>query len=195
MGAEFVLLAQTVVSRQIDAQDPAVLTIGTFNAGTKNNIIPDDAVLSLSMRAYSEGARTKLLDGVKHTAEGVAVAYGVAADRMPEVTVFQSTPPTINDSALAERERKVAIATLGSENVEAAVPLMGSEDVGVFTLEGEIPMAMFWTGAADPQELAASKKSGVPLPSPHSALFAPVYEPAIRTAVTTMTAMALDLLQ
>jgi hippurate hydrolase len=195
MGAEFVLLAQTVVSRQIDAQDPAVLTVGTFNAGTKNNIIPDDAVLSLSMRAYSESARTKLLDGVKRTADGVAVAYGVAADRMPEVTVFQSTPPTINDADLAERERKVAVATLGSENVDTAIPIMGSEDVGVFTLEGKIPLAMFWTGAADPQKLAASKKSGVPLPSPHSALFAPVYEPAIRSAVTTMTAMALDLLQ
>jgi hippurate hydrolase len=195
MGAEFVLLAQTVVSRQIDAQDPAVLTVGTFNAGTKNNIIPDDAVLGLSMRAYSEVARTKLLEGVKRTAAGVATAYGVAADRMPEVTVFQSTPPTINDQSLVERERKVAEATLGSGNVDTAIPSMGSEDVGVFTLDGKIPLAMFWTGAADPQKLAASKTSGVPLPSPHSALFAPVYEPAIRTAVTTMTAMALDLLQ
>ena len=195
MGAEFVMLAQTIVSRQISAQDPAVLTVGTFQAGTKNNIIPDDATLGLSMRAYSEEVRLKLLDGVKRTANGIAVAYGVAPTRMPEVSVVQSTTPTINDNALAERMRKVAVRTLGLLNVNAAVPIMGSEDVGVFSLDSRIPLAMFWLGAADPAKLAAAEKSGVPLPSPHSSLFAPVYEPAIRTGVLTMTAMAVDLLQ
>jgi metal-dependent amidase/aminoacylase/carboxypeptidase family protein len=72
---------------------------------------------------------------------------------------------------------------------------MGSEDVGYFGLDGKIPLTIFYLGAADPEKLAASKKSGVPLPSPHSALFAPVYDPAIRTGVTAMTAMAMDLLQ
>ena len=195
MGAEFVLLAQTIVSRQIDARDPAVLTIGTFHSGTKNNIIPDEATLGLSMRAYSEAVRQKLLDGVRRTANGVATAYGVSADRMPDVTVAESTVPTVNDAALAERMRKAAEQALGAERVDASTPVMGSEDVGYFSLDGKIPFVFFWLGAADPQKLAEARKTGVALPSNHSALFAPVYEPAIRTGVTAMTAMAMDLLK
>ncbi len=194
MASEFVVLAQSVVSRQIDAQDPAVLTVGTFHAGTKSNIIPDDAALGLSLRAYSETNRLKLIDGVKKTANGVATAYGVAADRMPEVTVVMSTPPTINDAPLEERMRRVAVRTLTAAKVDEAESVMGSEDVGAFTLDGKIPLSVFWLGAADPDKLAAARKGGAPLPSPHSALFAPVYEPAIRTGVTAMTAMVLDLL-
>ncbi len=195
MGAEFVMLAQTIVSRQIAAQDPAVLTVGTFHAGTKNNIIPDDAVLGLTMRAFSEEAAKTLLDGVKRTANGVAVAYGVAPDKMPEVTVFQSAIVTISDPALTERLHKVAVQTLGAANVKPVTPIMGSEDVGYFSLDGKIPFVIFYLGAADPEKLAAAKQGGAPLPTPHSALFAPVYDPAIRTGVTTMTAMAMDLLQ
>jgi amidohydrolase len=195
MGAEFVMLAQTIVSRQIAAQDPTVLTVGTFNAGLKNNIIPDDAILGLSMRAYSEEARLKLLDGVKRTANGIATAYGVAPERMPEVTVLESTMATINDAALAERMRKVAVQTLGAANVDPATAIMGSEDVGYFSQDGKIPFVIFYLGAADPAKLAVAKQGGAPLPTPHSTLFAPVYDPAIRTGVTTMTAMAMDLLQ
>jgi amidohydrolase len=195
MGAEFVMLAQAIVSRQIATLDPAVLTVGTFHAGTKNNIIPDDAVLGLSIRAYSEEVRQKLLDGVRRTANGVAMAYGVAPDRMPEVTVDESTVPTINNAALTERVRKIATKALGASNVDEAIPVMGSEDVGYFNLDGKIPFVFFWLGAADPEKWAAAKKTGVPLPSNHSARFAPVYEPTIRTGVMAMTAMAVDLLQ
>lgn len=195
MGAEFVMLAQTIVSRQIAAQDPAVLTVGTFHAGTKNNIIPDDAVLGLTMRAFSKDAGDKLLDGVKRTANGVAVAYGVSPDKMPEVSVFQSAAVTTSDPVLTERLQKVAAQTLGAKNVSPVTPIMGSEDVGYFSLDGRIPLTIFYLGAADPDKLAAAKQSGVPLPSPHSALFAPVYDPAIRTGVAAMTAMAMDLLQ
>jgi hippurate hydrolase len=194
MASEFVVLAQAVVSRQIPAQDPAVLTVGTFHAGTKLNIIPDDAVLGLSLRAYSDAARLQLIEGVRNAASGVATAYGVAADRMPEVTVTSSTPATINDAALTARMRKAAVQALGVARVDEAEPVMGSEDVGAFSLDGKIPLTVFWLGAADPAKLAASKAGGAPLPSPHSALFAPVYEPAVRTGVTAMTAMALSLL-
>jgi hippurate hydrolase len=79
--------------------------------------------------------------------------------------------------------------------MEAAESVMGSEDVGLFSLDGKIPAVMFRLGAADPEKLAESRKSGVPLPGLHSALFAPVYSPAITTGVTAMTAMALDLLK
>jgi hippurate hydrolase len=195
MGAEFVMLAQTVVSRQIAATDPAVLTIGTFHAGTKRNIISDEARLGLSMRFYTDEVRQKLLDGVRRAAAGVATAYGVAADRMPEVTVVESTVPTVNDAALAGRMRKVAERTLGASNVSAVPPVMGSEDVGYFSDGGKIPFVFLWLGAANPEKWAEAARTGVPLPTNHSARFAPDYQPALRTGVTNMTAMAMDLLQ
>jgi amidohydrolase len=195
LAAEFVLVAQTIVSRQINPQQPAVLTVGTIHGGTKNNIIPDEVQLGISVRAYSPAVRDAIVADIRHTAKGLAESYGVPEDRMPVVTLGESTPETYNDPALAERLRAPAIATLGKEHVEEATAVMGSEDVGLFTLEGKIPGMMYWLGAADAGKLAESKKTGVPLPSPHSALFAPVYEPAIKTGVTAMTAMALDLLK
>ncbi len=195
LAAEFVLVAQTIVSRQIDPQQPAVLTVGTIHGGTKNNIIPDEVTMGLTLRTYSPAVRDQIIADVRRTAEGLAQAYGVPADRMPTVTLGESTPATINDQALVERLRASAAAVLGKDRVLEARAVMGSEDVGLFSLDGKIPAAMYWLGAADPAKLEESHKSGVPLPSLHSALFAPVYTAAIPTGVTAMTAMALDLLK
>ena len=197
MAAEFVVLAQSIVSRQVDPQQPAVLTVGTIHGGTKRNIIPDDVTMGLTLRTYSEKVRDQIIADIRRTADGIASGYGVPADRMPIVTVSQSeiTPATYNDPALAERVKAVAIATLGRDHVLPADAVMGSEDVGLFTLGGKIPGVMFWLGAADPDKLAHARETGVPLPGPHSALFAPVYAPTIATGVTAMTAMALDLLK
>jgi len=195
LAAEFVLVAQTIVSRQIDAQEPAVLTVGTIHGGTKNNIIPDEVTMGLTLRTYSMDLRDQIVAAIKRELNGLAEGYGIPSDRMPTVTIMESTPPTLNDAALAERMRTSATATLGKERVVQATAIMGSEDVGLFTLDGKIPGAMYWLGAADAEKLAESRKTGVPLPSPHSALFAPVYAPAIKTGVAAMTAMALDLLK
>jgi hippurate hydrolase len=113
---------------------------------------------------------------------------------MPEIQLLESTVPTLNDAALADRMKKVAERALGAERVDKATPVMGSEDVGYFSLDGKIPFVFYWLGASDPQKLAAWRAGGTPLPSNHSALFAPVYEPAIRTGVTAMSAMVFDLL-
>jgi amidohydrolase len=193
LAAEFVLVAQTIVSRQIDPQQPAVLTVGTIHGGTKNNIIPDEVSMGMTLRTYSPAVRDAIIADVRHTAEGLAIAYGVPADRMPIVTLGESTPATLNESSLAERLRASASAALGEDRVLEARPVMGSEDVGLFSLDGKIPAVMYWLGAADPAKLAESRKTGVPLPSLHSALFAPVYSAAIPTGVTAMTAMAMDL--
>jgi hippurate hydrolase len=195
LAAEFVLVAQTIVSRQIDPQDPAVLTVGTIHGGTKNNIIPDEVTMGLTLRAYSPEVRDHIIEAIRREAGGLAQGYGIPADRMPTVTVGRITPATWNDPAMAARMKADAIAALGKDRVSDADPIMASEDVGLFTLEGKIPGTMYWLGAADAEKLAESKKTGVPLPSPHSALFAPVYAPAITTGVTAMTAMALDLLK
>ena len=197
MAAEFVVLAQSIVSRQIDPQQPAVLTVGTIHGGAKRNIIPEEVTMGLTLRAYSDKVRDQIIASVRRTAEGIAVGYGVPQDRMPIVTVSQTeiTPATYNDAPLAERLRKVAVATLGADHVEDAESLMGSEDVGLFALDNKVPAVMFILGAADPDKLTHAKETGVPLPGPHSPLFAPVYGPAITTGVTAMTAMALDLLK
>jgi hippurate hydrolase len=195
LAAEFVLMAQTIVSRQIDPQQPAVLTVGTIHGGTKNNIIPDEVTMGLTLRAYSPAVRDQIVADVRRTAKGLAEAYGIPPGLMPTVTMGESTPVTFNDVALAERLRAVSVATLGKDRVLQAQSVMGSEDVGAFSLDGKIPTVMYHLGASDPEKLAQSRKSGVPLPGLHSALFAPVYAPAITTGVTAMTAIALDLLK
>jgi amidohydrolase len=194
LAAEFVLVAQTIVSRQVDPQQPAVLTIGTIHGGTKNNIIPDEVTMGLTLRTYSTAVRDRIVEDVRRTAKGLAEAYGIPADRMPTVSLTEGTPATYNDPALAERVRAAAVKALGPTRVEEAKSVMGSEDVGMFTLDGKIPGVMYWLGAADRTKFEESQKTGVPLPSFHSALFAPVYSEAIPTGVTAMTAMALDLL-
>ena len=197
MAAEFIVLAQSIVSRQIDPQQPAVLTVGTIHGGTKRNIIPEEVTMGITLRAYSDKVRDQIIADIRRTAEGIAAGYGVPQDRMPIVTVSQSeiTPATYNDPAVAERLRAVAIAALGADHVQPAESVMGSEDVGLFSLDGKIPAVMFWLGAADPGKLAHARETGVPLPGPHSPLFAPVYAPTITTGVTAMTVIALDLLK
>jgi amidohydrolase len=195
MGAEFVMMAQTIVSRQTPAQSPAVLTVGTFQAGTKNNIIPDDATLGLTLRSYDKQVMENMIAAVRRTANSVAEAYGVAADRMPTITIPEKTDPTVSDPELTARMQKVAVDALGKDRVTKVIPVMGAEDVGFLTDGGKIPMLVFRLGVADPGKLAEAQKTGKPLPNIHSALFAPVYGPAIRTGVTALTSMALNLLQ
>lgn len=195
LASEFVLLAQTIVSRQIDPQQPAVLTVGMFHGGTKNSIIPDEVKLGLTLRTYSQAVQDEIISDIRRTLKGLAEAYGLPADRLPIVTILSKGSATVNDDAMAERLREVAVATLGKDHVEQAKAVMMSEDVGLFTWDGRTPGVMYWLGTADQEKLAESKKSGRALPGTHSPLFAPVYAPAITTGVTAMKAMALDLLK
>ncbi len=197
MAAEFVVLAQGIVARQIDPREPAVLTVGTIHGGAKRNIIPEEVTMGLTLRTFNDKERDQIIEAVKRTAEGIAVGYGVPQDRMPVVTVSKTehAPVNVNDPALADRLRTVAQKTLGADHVETTESSMGSEDVGEFSLGNKIPELMFWLGAAEPAKLAHAKQIGVPLPAMHSPLFAPDYKPTIETGVTAMTAMAMDLMK
>ncbi|RSL15973.1 hippurate hydrolase [Edaphobacter aggregans] len=197
MAAAFITQVQTVVSRSVSPQQPAVVTVGDIHGGTKRNIIPDEVKMELTTRSYSEEVRQTIIDGVKRTARGVAIAAGVPEDRMPVVTVLEdeSTPAMINDVALSARLQKIFVAKLGAENVVEKKPIMGSEDFGIFSMGEKIPAVIFWLGAYDPAKVAESEKTGKSLPSPHSPLFAPLPEPALRTGITAMTDAALELLQ
>jgi amidohydrolase len=197
MAAEFVVLAQGIVARQIDPREPAVLTVGTIHGGAKRNIIPEEVTMGLTLRTFNDKERDQIIEAVRRIAEGIAVGYGVPQDRMPVVTVSKTeyAPVNVNDPALADRLRAVAQKTLGADHVETTDATMGSEDVGEFSLGNKIPELMFWLGAAEPAKLAHAREIGVPLPAMHSPLFAPDYKPTIETGVTAMTAMAMDLMK
>jgi hippurate hydrolase len=198
LSAEIIMELQTIVSREISPLDPAVVTVGSIHGGTKHNIIPDDVHLQLTVRAYKEEVRQKILASIARIARGNAISAGVPDDLAPIVTVNkdEAVPATYNDPALTERLAAVFKRALGEENVEKRPPVMGSEDFGFFGLEGhQIPICQFSLGAVDPVKVAESRRTGKPLPSLHSSLFQPLPEPTLRTGVIAMTAAVLDLMK
>jgi len=198
MAAEFIVQLQTIVSRQENPSDPAVVTVGDIHGGTKRNIIPNEVKMELTTRAFSDQARQIILDGIRRTAEGVALSAGVPADRAPIVTVIEqeSTPVLYNDPALTARVKAALVKALGPQNIFDEPPIMVSEDFGMFGLDGhQIPTVMFWLGAMDPAKFAAAQAAGKQLPGPHTSHFEPLPEPTLRTGVTAMSSAAIALLQ
>jgi amidohydrolase len=198
MAGEFIVQLQTIVSRQEDPRDPAVVTVGDIHGGTKRNIIPNEVKLELTTRAFSDKARQIVIDGIKRTAQGVGVAAGMPDDLMPVVTVIESesTPVMYNDPKMAARVKAAMVGALGAGNVFDEDPIMASEDFGVLGLEGhQIPTVMFWLGAMDPVKYAAATAAGRALPGPHTSKFEPVPEATLRTGVTAMSSAAIALLQ
>jgi len=197
IASEIVVMLQTVVSREMNPLQPTVVTVGSFHAGTKHNIIPDDAHLQLTVRTMTPEQRNKALEAIQRVANGVAAAAGVPADLMPIVEFSKdNVPATINDSALARRIGAALDHALGKENVLPADPIMASEDFSLFALADPKPPTMiFWLGAVNPQKIQDAKEKGTRLPSLHSSEFAPDAEPAIRTGVEAMTIAVEELLK
>jgi len=197
IASEIVVMLQTVVSREMNPLQPTVVTVGSFHAGTKHNIIPDDAHLQLTVRTMTPEQRAKALDAIKRVTNGVASAAGVPADLMPVVEFSKdNVPATINDSALTRRVAAALEKSLGKDNVLPADPIMASEDFSLFALaDSKPPTMMFWLGAVDPQKIQDAKEKGTRLPSLHSSEFAPLPEPAIRTGVKAMTVAVEELLK
>ena len=197
LAAQVVLALQTIVSRENSPLDPAVVTVGSIHGGTRYNIIPDEVNLQLTVRAYKEEVRQKLLASIERITKGVALAAGVPGDRAPIVNVSETevTTATYNDPALTERLAAAFVKALGQENVVKGLPVMGSEDFGYLSLDHKIPTTMFWLGASDSLKLKQSRDSGTPMPSLHSSLFAPVPEPTLRTGVKAMTSAVLELMK
>jgi len=196
IAAEVVLALQTIVSREVAPIDPAVVTVGSFHAGTKHNIIPDEAHLQLTVRTYKPEVRRQVLDAIERIAKGIALAAGVPAERAPIVTIAREefTPSTYNDPDLTARLVPVLKEALGPDNVIRVDPVMGGEDFSRFGLDTGVPIFMFWLGAVDPARYREAQEKGLTLPSLHSSQFAPLPEPSIRTGVTAMTAAVLRLM-
>ncbi|MGB9465004.1 MAG: amidohydrolase [Candidatus Acidiferrum sp.] len=197
IASEVVVALQTIVSREMDPQLPTVVTVGSFHAGTKHNIIPDEAHLQLTVRTMNPVQREKVLAAIARITNGIAAAAGVPAERAPVIEVAQDhVPATINNPELTNRVGASLERALGKENVIPGEPVMASEDFSLFALEDpKPPICMFWLGAADPAKLKDATEKGTRLPGPHSSEFAPLPDPAIRTGVKAMTSAVMDLLK
>lgn len=197
LTAQVILALQTIVSRENSPLDPAVISVGSIHGGTRYNIIPEEVNLQLTVRAYKEEVRQKLLAAIERVTKGIANAAGIPSERSPIIKISNTevTTATYNDPALTERLARVFVKTLGQENVLLATPVMGSEDFGYFSLDQKIPSMMFWLGAVDPVKVKQSKEGGPTLPSLHSPQFAPLPEPTLRTGIRATTAAVLDLMK
>lgn len=181
IAARTVLALQTIVSRETSPFDPAVITVGSIHGGTKNNIIPDEVDLQLTVRSFTEPVRQHLLSAIDRIAKAEAAAAG--APREPLVERSQPTQALVNDSALTRRVAAVLVRELGPARAKDTPPEMASEDFAQFQLAG-VPTLMLRVGAVEPAKYEAAMKSGAVLPSLHSSLFAPDREPTIKTAMT-----------
>ena len=190
LASRIVLSLQTIVSRENDPLEPAVVTVGSIHGGTKHNIIPDEVKLQLTVRSYDAGVRDRLIAAIRRIAKAEAEAAG--APKEPLVVLDRGPSATYNDPAVTKRIAGAISAVLPQDAVVETKPRMGAEDFSEYGHAG-VPAVMLWLGAADPKAFAKAEKAGAALPSLHSPLFAPAREPTIRTGVTTLTAAALEL--
>lgn len=192
VGAAIVTAVQTLVSRNVNPQTPAVVTVGSFQAGAKHNIISDEAKLLLTVRSYDDETRTLLLEGIERIAKAQAMAFDA-----PEPEIFiepDYTPSIYNDPDLAATAASAIQAAIGAENVKQVSPVMGGEDFSQYgRTDAKIPSLLFWVGAVEPERWRAAQDATLALPSLHSPFFAPDFQPTIDTGVKSMTAAALRL--
>lgn len=193
LSAQIINALQTIASREVDPQDPVVVTVGSIHGGAKHNVISDRVDMQLTVRTYSDETRARVLESIRRISVNTARAFGLPDTLLPEVEVKdEHTPSTWNDPDLTMRLVAAMRGALGAGKVEEARPVMGGEDFSRYGREG-IPSAIFWLGAVAPERTAAAGRGEIVLPSLHSPLFAPVPGPTIRTGVIAMTTAAMEL--
>lgn len=191
IAARTILALQTIPSREVKPGEMAVVTVGYIRAGNKNNIIPDEAELGLTVRTYKADVRKQVLAAIARITKAEAAAAG--ALREPTIEHYESTDSVYNNPALAGRLKGTLETALGKDNVEIQPPHTASEDYSVFIEQG-IPSLYFSLGGADAQKFAEAKAAGTTLPSNHSSLFAPDVDPALHTGITAEVAVLRNLL-
>lgn len=191
IAARTVVALQTIVSREVKPGEVAVVTIGYIQAGTKNNIIPDQADLGLTVRSYKPEVRKQVLAAITRITKAEASAAG--ATREPKIESFESTDAVYNNPALAQRMEGALETALGKDNVIVEEPGMASEDFSFLTAQG-VPSFYFSLGGANPAKYAEAKSTGTNLPSNHSSLFAPDLDPTLHTGIEAEVAVLRNLL-
>ncbi|MFC4603196.1 amidohydrolase [Rhodococcus kronopolitis] len=189
MGAATVMRLQTLVSREISPTSPAVVTVGSFQAGTKENVIPEEAVLKVNTRSFETHVAEQLVEGITRIADAESVAS--RAPRPPEITELNSFPLTVNDVSGSRRTLAALGAVLGTDKVFEIGPVSGSEDVGDLATEIGVPLVYWFIGGFEvPGGDGADSQQ--PLPSNHSPKFAPVIRPTLDTGVAALVAAAVE---
>lgn len=191
IAARTITALQTIVSREVKPGEVAVVTVGYIRAGTKNNIIPDQAEMGTTVRSYKPEVRKQVLAAIERITKAEAIAAG--ATREPKIEHYEATDAVYNDPALAQRMQGVLESALGKDNVVVEGPGMASEDFSLFTAQG-VPSFYFGLGGAEPAKYAKAKAAGVSLPSNHSSLFAPDVDPTLRTGIAAEVAVLRNLL-
>ena len=198
LASRIVVALQTLVSREKNPLDPAVLTVGSFQGGNKHNVIPDEAKLQLTVRTYKPEVRKLLLDGIARVARGEAISAGVPDDRMPLVTIRedQHTPATLNSEKFASRTLELFARHFGADRTTVLQPFMVGEDVGRYWLnDPSVEGTLFWIGGVPKAKWDAAGGDTTKLPSLHSPFWAPDAETVISTATEAMTVAAVDVLK
>jgi hippurate hydrolase len=191
MAASIVLRLQTVVSREISATEAAVLTVGVLQAGTKENVIPDEALIKLNVRTFDADVRKRVLSAIERIVNAEAQASG--APRPPEITPLDRYPLNVNDKSASERVAQAFREYFLSPRVRHTGPAPASEDFGCFGTEWNAPSVYWFVGGTDPMQYAKAKEEGRihELPVNHSPHFAPVLHPTLRTGVEAMATAAM----
>jgi amidohydrolase len=196
LGAQIVMALQTLVSRELSPRDPGVVTVGSFHAGTKHNIISDEARLQLTVRNTSPETRKLLLEGIERIAINMGRVAGLPDDLLPEViTSTESVPPTVNNAELARRLKVAWADELGEEVViDRPTKGMGAEDFPFFSVEPAITSVYWGIGGTPKEDFEREAAGGPAVPSHHSPLFKIAPEPAVTrgvqsTVVALMTLM------
>jgi amidohydrolase len=194
MAAATVMRLQTIVAREVAATDAAVLTVGTLQAGTKENIVPDRAELGLTIRTFDPAVRERMLAAIERIVRAEAAAAG--APRDPDIAVVEGFPALVNDEAAAVRTGRALAGVVGDARVVDPGVVTGSEDVGLLATASGAPCSYWLLGGADPAAFAGATDRDAlaavvaSLPSNHSPHFAPVVEPTLATGVAALVAAA-----
>ncbi len=195
MAAATVMRLQTVVSREVDPRDVAVVTVGSIHAGLKNNIIPAEARLELSLRYPDDDARARVLAKVERIVRAEAEASG--AEQAPVIVTDHTLPPTINDPDATARLVAAFETAFGEGSVVDPGMFTGSEDVSWFAREAGVPLVFWFFGGVEPATFAAALASGTidrDIPTNHSPLFAPVLHPTIERGADALVVAAREFL-
>ena len=191
MAAATVLRLQTIVSREVAATEAAVLTVGVLQAGTKENVIPDEALIKLNIRTFDENVREHVLAAIRRIVNAEAEASG--APRPPEITTLDHYPLNVNDPEASERVATAFRNTFSADRVHHWGPAPASEDFGCFGAAWGVPSVYWFVGGSDPAVYAKAKAEGriKELPVNHSPHFAPVLHPTLETGIEALAAAAL----
>lgn len=186
MAAATVMRLQTIVSRELSPNEAAVVTIGALQAGNKENVIPDEALIKLNVRSYDPGVRKRVLAAIERIVNAEAAAAG--APRPPEITTLDSYPMGVNDAGASQRLVNAFREYFPADRVRLTGPTSASEDFGSFGAEWHVPSVFWFVGGTDPSLYAKAEAAGEvnKIPSNHSPFFAPVMHPTLETGVETM---------